>query len=159
MKVFLSHAAKDHELARKLREALARGGFDVWLEEDQVLPGENWAKKIGRALDDSELMVNLLSPRAKEIGRFPAAEYPVRARIEEVRRTGFFGVRRANLEGRSGSALDFVEAASHPGQLRRGIRRRGEGPPDAVQGSRRESLPCVRCFFLTPAAIMPKRGD
>jgi hypothetical protein len=66
MKVFLSHARKDGDLARELAERLKRSGFTVWASEDQVQPGENWAKKIGKALDDSELMVILLTPRAME---------------------------------------------------------------------------------------------
>ena len=66
MKVFLSHARKDDDLARKLGERLARSGFTVWISEDQVLPGENWAKKIGKALDDSDLMVILLTPKSLE---------------------------------------------------------------------------------------------
>lgn len=66
MKLFLSHARKDESLARELGERLARGGFTVWMSEDQIGPGENWAKKIGKALDESELMVILLTPKALE---------------------------------------------------------------------------------------------
>jgi hypothetical protein len=66
MKVFLNYARKDHQLARKLAERLVRGGFSVWSSEEQIAPGENWAKKIGKALDESELMVVLLTPKAME---------------------------------------------------------------------------------------------
>jgi hypothetical protein len=66
MKVFLSHARKDGDLARQLADRLARGGFEVWNSQDEVAPGDNWAKKVGAALDDSELMVILLTPGALE---------------------------------------------------------------------------------------------
>jgi len=66
MKVFLSHAQKDEDLAHNLAKRLSHGGFDVWSAEDQIAPGENWAKKIGKALEDSELMVILLTPGAIE---------------------------------------------------------------------------------------------
>jgi len=66
MKVFLSHARKDDDLARDLRALLENDGFSVWTPEDQISPGENWAKKVAKALDDSELMVFLLTPRAFE---------------------------------------------------------------------------------------------
>jgi hypothetical protein len=66
MQVFISHANKDVNLARTLAENLAQQGFKVWNAEDQIMPGENWAKKVGKALDDSDLMVILLSPRAME---------------------------------------------------------------------------------------------
>ena len=66
MKVFLSYARKDTELANELGERLAKGGFQVWNSHQQVVPGENWAKEIGKALDDSDLMVILLTPKAME---------------------------------------------------------------------------------------------
>jgi hypothetical protein len=64
MKVFLSNARKDDGLARDLRQHLEREGFSVWTLEDDITPGENWAKKVARALDASELMVLLITPRA-----------------------------------------------------------------------------------------------
>ncbi len=66
MKVFLSHAQKDEALASNLANRLQKGGFDVWNEKEDISPGENWAKKMGEALDDSELMVILLTPKAME---------------------------------------------------------------------------------------------
>ena len=64
MKVFVSHARKDAALARQLAEQLTRGGLTVWLAEQEIWPGDNWAKKIGKALEDSEFMVILLTPAA-----------------------------------------------------------------------------------------------
>jgi hypothetical protein len=58
--------AQDNRPARQLADRLTRGGFTVWLSEEEIAPGDNWAKKIGKALDDSELMVILLSPDALE---------------------------------------------------------------------------------------------
>jgi hypothetical protein len=66
MKIFLSHATKDRELAQKLAERLGREGFAVWNAEEQIAPGDNWAKVIGKALDESDLMVILLTPGAME---------------------------------------------------------------------------------------------
>src|SRR5687768_5204630 len=64
MKIFLSHARKDNELARELGNRLAKEGFDVWSAEEKIAPGDNWAKKVGKALDDCDLMVILLTPKA-----------------------------------------------------------------------------------------------
>jgi hypothetical protein len=64
MKVFLSYARKDSELARRLAELRRHVGFIVWLAEEEITLGDNWAKKIGKALDDSDWMVILLSPGA-----------------------------------------------------------------------------------------------
>jgi hypothetical protein len=66
MKIFLSHARRDDDLARQLAARLTRGGFTVWNSEEEIVPGDNWAKKTGKALDNSELMVFLLTPTALE---------------------------------------------------------------------------------------------
>lgn len=66
MKVFLNQARKDNDLARELRLRLEPEGFSVWTAKDQIFPGDNWAKKVAKALEDSELMVILLTPRAFE---------------------------------------------------------------------------------------------
>jgi TIR domain len=66
MKIFLSHARKDVSKAYQLSEELRRVGFAVWLSEEEIAPGDNWAEKTGRALKEAELMVLLLSPGAME---------------------------------------------------------------------------------------------
>ena len=66
MRIYLSHARKDGPLAIRLAEQLRRASFDVWLSEDSIVPGQNWAKETGKALDDAELMVVLLTPAAME---------------------------------------------------------------------------------------------
>ncbi len=69
MKIYLTHSPKDNLLAHRLSARLKRGGMQVWNTEDQVAPGDNWARKIGQALDHSELMLILLTPRATESDR------------------------------------------------------------------------------------------
>lgn len=66
MKVFISHAHKDAALARKVATVLRESGLDVWDEEYEIMPGENWAEKISEALRESEAMVVLLTPEALE---------------------------------------------------------------------------------------------
>ena len=64
MKVFLSHAESDCEVARKLAAGLREAGHRVWSAEDKLFPGDNWALQIGKALEESEAMVVLISPQA-----------------------------------------------------------------------------------------------
>jgi hypothetical protein len=64
MKLFLNHARKDEDLARDLRAQLKRAGFAVWDPDDEISARGNWATKVARALDNSELMVLLVTPRA-----------------------------------------------------------------------------------------------
>ncbi len=64
MNVFLSHTVKDRDLARAVASSLSDAGFTVWDPATEVLPGDNWAEKIGRALEQSEAMVVLVTPEA-----------------------------------------------------------------------------------------------
>jgi len=62
MKIFLSHASKDTELAAQLAEALRSHDLTVLHPQAEIEPGENWAKKIGKALQDSDFIVFLFTP-------------------------------------------------------------------------------------------------
>ncbi len=66
MQVFISHSRKDKLLARRLAQCLSEAGLNVWSAEDHIFPGDNWAKKVGQALEESELMVVLVTPHAFE---------------------------------------------------------------------------------------------
>ena len=61
MRVFLSYAAGDDELARRIAQGLQREGFEVWWDEI-ILPGDNWADEVAHALKNSQAMVVLLTP-------------------------------------------------------------------------------------------------
>lgn len=64
MKVFLSYAQPDQDWAKKLGAGLQAAGLEVWDPAQQILPGDNWAAKVGVALERSDAMVVLLSPAA-----------------------------------------------------------------------------------------------
>ena len=63
MKVFISHSNQDNLLARKIARVLQKEGLEVW-DEQNILPGDNWAGKVAEALDESQAMVVLLTPHA-----------------------------------------------------------------------------------------------
>ncbi|MBD0305339.1 MAG: toll/interleukin-1 receptor domain-containing protein [Nitrospiraceae bacterium] len=61
MNVYLSHSKSDRYLAKEIASYLkAQRGMDVWLPEEQLLPGDNWAAKVGSVLEDADAMVVLL---------------------------------------------------------------------------------------------------
>ena len=62
MKVFISHSPKDAPLARTLAQALRREGLEPWLAENEILPGENWAERVSKALNECDAMVALITP-------------------------------------------------------------------------------------------------
>jgi hypothetical protein len=70
MKIYLSHAAKDATLAATLAKRLRTvRGMQVWLDEDGIAPGENWAAAMGKALEESDVMLVLLTPGAMDSDR------------------------------------------------------------------------------------------
>jgi hypothetical protein len=67
MKVFISYASKkDEPLADKIVASLEEAGLDAWYKKREILPGDNWAEKIGTGLRDSNAMVVLVTPDALE---------------------------------------------------------------------------------------------
>lgn len=68
MQIFISRANQDRELARKLIAELVHAGVEVWDPDEQIYPGDNWAEKIGQALESSEAMVVLVSRDALSSG-------------------------------------------------------------------------------------------
>jgi hypothetical protein len=60
MQVFLSYGQADRAVAQELGERLAAAGLEVWD------PGENVPSKTGEALEKSQAMVVLLSPRSSQ---------------------------------------------------------------------------------------------
>ncbi|MFZ4508483.1 MAG: toll/interleukin-1 receptor domain-containing protein [Fimbriimonas sp.] len=59
MQIFLSYASADEGLARLISELLAQHGLNVWLAKDHIFPGDNWASVVGKALEESNVMVVL----------------------------------------------------------------------------------------------------
>jgi hypothetical protein len=61
MRIFISYAARDEELASQLADQLSQAGFSVWDAAKEIAPGDNWAKETGRALDESDVMVAVIT--------------------------------------------------------------------------------------------------
>jgi hypothetical protein len=62
VKVFISYSGADEKWADRLRAALAKHDVQVWDPGLQIAPGENWALKYGKALENADAVVVLLSP-------------------------------------------------------------------------------------------------
>lgn len=61
MKVFLSHSQRSLPIARKLSTELVKAGLNVWLAENEILPGDNWGERVAIALAECDAMVVLLT--------------------------------------------------------------------------------------------------
>ena len=63
-RVFISYASHDAPLAQKVCSALEAAGFLCWIAPRNVVPGTLYAEGIVRALDESTIVVLILSEQA-----------------------------------------------------------------------------------------------
>jgi formylglycine-generating enzyme required for sulfatase activity len=62
LRVFLCHSSGDKPTVRGLYQKLiAEGWIDVWLDEEKLLPGQDWDYEIEKALDNSDAVIVTLS--------------------------------------------------------------------------------------------------
>ena len=61
LRVFLCHASQDKPAVRKLYRYLKQHGIQPWLDQEDLLPGENWEVEIPRALNNSDVILVCLS--------------------------------------------------------------------------------------------------
>lgn len=66
MQVFISHAIADTDLAAELTRSLRAAGIQAWNPRDSILPGDNWALEVGKALESSEVMVVVFTKDSHE---------------------------------------------------------------------------------------------
>lgn len=59
--VFLCHGSEDKERVRALSSQLRSGGLDPWLDEEKLLPGQDWAREIRLAIKVAHAVVVCLS--------------------------------------------------------------------------------------------------
>lgn len=64
LKVFLCHARDDKEQVRKLYLRLLDLGCQPWLDDESLLPGQNWDSEIRKAIRSSHVFLACLSARS-----------------------------------------------------------------------------------------------
>lgn len=60
-KIFISYADEDLETARRLYRDLKSLGADPWLDKEDLLPGQDWEREIGRTIIASSHVLALIS--------------------------------------------------------------------------------------------------
>lgn len=61
MRVFISHSHEDKKIVRRITDDLRKCGIQVWLDEDLISPGEQWADKITEAFEKSDAILVIMS--------------------------------------------------------------------------------------------------
>jgi hypothetical protein len=64
LQVFLCHASGDKPSVRQLCMRLRTDGFRPWLDEEDLLPGQDWQREIPNRVKDSDVVIVCLSCRS-----------------------------------------------------------------------------------------------
>ena len=64
LKVFLCHTSSDKPAVRALYEWLRDEKIDVWLDEENLLPGQDWQAEIPKAVQSSDAIILCVSNRS-----------------------------------------------------------------------------------------------
>lgn len=90
--VFISYSAVDTEAACAACSSLESRGITCWMATRDIVPGQNWAEAVAKAIDDAEIMVLVLSSASNsssqvfgEVNRASAKDIPIIVvRLESV---------------------------------------------------------------------------
>ncbi len=62
LRIFLCHASQDKPIVRELyQRLLAAGWIDPWLDEEKLLPGQDWDLEIEKAVEASDAVIVCVS--------------------------------------------------------------------------------------------------
>src|SRR5262245_24283111 len=61
VQIFISYAREDQEKAREIYRRLAEQGYKPWLDEEDLLPGQNFRLVIEKSLTGSDFVIICLS--------------------------------------------------------------------------------------------------
>jgi len=82
IRVFLLHARQDEDSVRRLYQRLIREGANVWLDQEMLLPGQDWVHEIHKAIHRSDVVIACLSKRFHKQGGYRHEE--LRIAIEKA---------------------------------------------------------------------------
>lgn len=64
LQIFLCHSSSDKQIVRELYRRLVSDGFDPWLDEENILPGQDWNEEIIKAVRESDVAIVCLSEKS-----------------------------------------------------------------------------------------------
>lgn len=66
LQVFISYKSEYRDFARKVKAKLNQWGYDTWLDVDNIQPGEYFRHKIQQGLDESDVLLMVLTSEAQD---------------------------------------------------------------------------------------------
>ncbi len=85
---FLSHASEDKPKVRNLCKRLKEDGFDPWLDEERLLPGQDWNLEIEKALRASDAILLCFSNISVKKEGYIQREYKRAKSLQEEKPEG-----------------------------------------------------------------------
>jgi len=83
-RVFICYVREDFEYAARLYNELEAAGFQPWLDQKKLLPGQNWRRCVERAIDTCDFFIACFSSMSvRKRGQFP---YEVRYALRSAER-------------------------------------------------------------------------
>lgn len=76
LRIFISYAFEDSPLTRRLARDLEKHGHRVWFAEKDIYIGDDFPTEVSDAIDDSDIMIALLSPSSVD-SRWPPHEWSI----------------------------------------------------------------------------------
>jgi hypothetical protein len=64
--VFISYSHKDSNFVDQLKQHLKDAGFDVWIDRELLMPGQDWREEIDSAIRTSFALIAIMTPKAYE---------------------------------------------------------------------------------------------
>jgi hypothetical protein len=83
LRIFLLYARRDEEAVRRLYRRLVKEGGDTWLDTKKLLPGQDWAYEIYKAIHASDIVIACLSRQFNKQGGYRHEE--LRIALEKAR--------------------------------------------------------------------------
>jgi TIR domain len=62
--VFISYSRRDEPFVRRLREALATAGKDVWVDKEDIGPAVEWRRDIELGIEGADIFAFVITPDA-----------------------------------------------------------------------------------------------
>ena len=98
LKVFLCHASEDKKIVREIYSRLKEHGFDPWLDEEKIKPGQEWEFEIFKNLRKSHIVIACLSNSFINKEGFVQKELSEAIRISEEKPEGAIFIIPLRLE-------------------------------------------------------------
>lgn len=70
LRIFLLYARSDEEAVCRLYRRLVKEGAHVWMDQEKLTPGQDWAFEIHKAIQRSDIVIVCLSKQFNKQGGF-----------------------------------------------------------------------------------------